>query len=92
MVLLCVGDRKRDSGKILAVRASLPPKDQDTLVPCPACNGSGRRVLRGRRAEYSQAECNWCDGRGSTPGTMVRAFHRWTRIRAYNVARGSCYE
>lgn len=92
MVLLCVGDRKRDSGKILAVRASLPPQDQDTLVPCPACNGSGRRVLRARRTEYSVATCKWCDGMGSAPNTIVRMFHRWTQIRAYNVARGTCYE
>lgn len=87
-----MGDKKRESGRILAVRARLPKTDQITLVPCPACAGSGRRLLRSRRAEYSQAGCRWCDGSGSTPHSLVRMFRRWTRIRAYNVARGSCAE
>lgn len=77
---------------MLAVRARLPKSEQTTLIPCPACSGSGRRLANSRVAEYRVVHCRWCDGSGSTPSMIVFLFRRWMQIRAYNVARGSCYD
>lgn len=63
--------------------------ERDTLLPCPACDGGGvHRFDDGTR--YRARICRWCDGTGSVPAAVYVMFRRWMRIRAWNVASGTC--
>lgn len=84
-----MGKRKSDSSDRLRIRAARPVAERETLIPCPACDGSAvHRYDDGWR--YRVRVCRWCDGVGATNGEVYKMFRRWRRIRAWNIARGTC--
>jgi len=78
-----------DSQRRLALRRQLPVENRDTLMPCPACSGEGKRLVEvyGR---YRQMPCRWCQGNGAVPLIITAAWARWQRIKMTNKIAGRC--
>lgn len=55
--------------------------ERGTLIPCPACDGSGLIRLdtdpEGR--SYRMFGCPWCNGRGTTTSEMIRLYRLFQR-------------
>lgn len=86
-----MGYHKRKSDHRLKLRLERPTEDRVTLLPCPACDGSGRRILE-LEGRYRMKPCRWCHGSGAVEHGMIRLFSRWRGILAWNRARGTCPE
>ncbi len=78
-----------DSQRRLALRAKLPTKDRDTLLPCLACNGEGQHLTE-KNGSYRQSRCRWCQGIGAVGALMIAAWNRWQRIKLANKLAGRC--
>ncbi len=69
--------RKESSDRLLAA-----PREQSTLLPCPACKESGKIIIE-TETSYSQQICKWCNGLGGLTKRLFKAYHRAERI--YNL-------
>jgi DnaJ-class molecular chaperone len=81
--------RISDSKKNMLARAALPRDRQETLMPCPACEGTGQKTVE-IDYKYKMLPCRWCDGRGAVPRSVFAVFERWQRIRLVNRLTGRC--
>jgi DnaJ-class molecular chaperone len=56
-------------------------EDRGTLIPCPACDGSGlvRLDTDDTGQSYRMYGCPWCDGRGSTTSHMIKLYREFQR-------------
>jgi len=84
-----MGKLRSDSERIRRARLKLNVDDRDTLLPCPACNGEGKRLVE-TKGRYRQWSCSWCNGTGATGALMVKAFRRWLGIANWNRLRNPC--
>ena len=71
-------------------RANIPRQDRDTMVFCPACQGSRSILTELPDGRYKTRICRWCNGTGSVDKLMFTVFKRWLRILNYNRLRGKC--
>jgi len=78
-----------DSKKNMLARAGLPRERQETLIPCPVCEGLGKQLAESD-GRYRQKPCRWCEGRGFVPALIFKLFTRWQRIRLVNRLAGRC--
>lgn len=85
-----MGTWRRRSSAGLKLRLSKPPKERETLSPCPACGGSGVCLLQPTAGSYRQVQCRWCEARGYVDSAMLSAHARWLRILRWNRAVGAC--
>jgi len=52
--------------------------EEDTLLTCPACDGSKlTRVDIDDAGSYQMFSCPWCDGRGVTSTQMVALYRTY---------------
>lgn len=72
------------------MRALRPTEEQDTLVPCPVCAAQKTVLRENRQGRYQMIACRWCQGVGSVPPFMFRAYQRWTRIHHFGRMSGRC--
>jgi hypothetical protein len=80
----------RQSVARLRLRALLAADKQETLLPCPACNGKKQVFKEFPGGRYQMHACRWCDGTGSVDTVMMRVFLRWRRIWQINTLGGRC--
>ena len=59
-------------------RRKLPGGDQDTMLPCPTCDGSGSRVLS-EGSNYRVTSCPWCDGSGVVTSNLIALYRRFLK-------------
>jgi hypothetical protein len=85
-----MGTRRRESSSRAIQRTSLPPDDRPTLIPCPVCEGQGKRLIETQDGRYRANTCRWCDGKCFIDQEMHRMFRRWLRIYNHNNLRGLC--
>ena len=84
-----MGSQKRRSSDRLQIRASMPPMERETLLPCPACGGDGKQLTE-TVGTYRMAPCRWCDGKGAVEAKLIAMFRRWLRIKHVNRKAGRC--
>jgi hypothetical protein len=60
-------------------RTEQPADQRETLVPCPACGGDGKRIVDDDGSTYRIVGCPWCDGSGSTDSFMIKLFNEMNR-------------
>lgn len=60
-------------------RFKIPPREQSTLLPCPACKESGF-IIQETATTYKQIKCKWCQGIGGVMKKMFEAYKRAERI------------
>lgn len=71
-----MGNIRRKSSQ----RIYLDKEDQDTLVPCPCCHGTGRIVVYDDGRTYRTKMCRWCDTSGGVTRDILRC---WNRLRRW---------
>jgi hypothetical protein len=59
-------------------RRKLPGGDQDTMLPCPPCDGTGLRTLTGGQ-NYRAFGCPWCDGSGVVTSNLIALYRRFQK-------------
>ncbi len=84
-----MGNQRRRSSDRLKLRSLTPRPEQDTLKPCPACAGEGRRVQEAG-GKYKTGPCRWCEGIGSVDNKIMDMFEHWRRILKVNREAGRC--
>ena len=60
-------------------RLALPKDDQDTLIPCPCCHGTGNVILFDDGHTYRTKMCKWCGSSGAVNYHTVKAWNRLQR-------------
>ena len=64
--------------KKLDERKKLDVDHRDTLLPCPACEGSGKLVDKDD-VIYLEKLCPWCDGNGHTDRSIIAIYREYIR-------------
>jgi len=85
-----MGSKREQSSQRLLLRSTLPDQDQETLIPCPACDGQGYQSRERPGVSYAVIACPWCETKGLIDHTMRRVFLRWLRIYNVNRLYGRC--
>lgn len=85
-----MGSKRKQSSQRLRLRSALPNQDQETLIPCPACNGQGYQSHERKMVSYAMIACPWCETKGLIDHIMRRLFLRWLRIYNVNRLYGRC--
>lgn len=87
-----MGETRKSSKQIRAVRAEIPVDENPTWPSCPACHGTGARpTIETRGGRYRGGRCRWCEGTGAIePTKMLHALGRWNRIYNRNRSAGLC--
>lgn len=58
----------------------IPKEDQDTLVTCPCCKGTGKIILYDDGKIYRTKMCRWCDSSGGVNYNTLRCWSRLQRL------------
>jgi DnaJ-class molecular chaperone len=73
-------------------RVRVPSTERETLLPCPACEGSGLKPLETEDGQYRVVKCRWCQGNAVVDKTVYLLFRRWIRIYNHNRILGGCHK
>lgn len=79
-----MGSQRSQSERRRATRLSLGPSDRPTLLPCPACTGTGRHTIEIPGGRYKGKDCVWCGASGSIDHFVMRLWVRWLKLRNVN--------
>lgn len=74
-----MGNIRRKSSQ----RIYLPKEEQDTLVPCPCCKGTGKIIIYDDGRTYRTKRCRWCDTSGGVTRDILRCWNRLQRWIIY---------
>lgn len=77
-----LGMKRSKSADRLRLLLAQPRERQPTLLPCPACDSSGRILKEGPKGRYLLHICRWCDGIGAVDTKIQWIWCRWLRIAA----------
>ncbi len=73
-----MGTKRKESQIRRLVRLTKAFAERETLLPCPACDRSGFKLVESAET-YRRVSCNWCE-EGLTDIQTVSMFARWERI------------
>lgn len=59
-------------------RKKLPGGDQETLLPCPACDGTGTKTISSG-LRYRIVGCPWCDDTGVVTSNLIAVYRRFLK-------------
>lgn len=59
-------------------RKQLQSGDQETLLPCPPCEGSGLKTLASG-PNYHIVGCPWCDGTGVVTSNLIALYRKFLK-------------
>lgn len=82
-----MGTKRRQSSDRALQRVSVPSQERETLLPCPACEGAGKRLTEKDDGTYSMLRCVWCESNGFVDHSMFKMYRRWQRILGFNRER-----
>lgn len=69
---------------------NLPKQDQETMVICNYCNGSGKIIIEDDGRIYRSRICPFCMGSGAVTKDIYRACSRWLGILHHHQSKGLC--
>lgn len=65
-------------------------EDRETLLPCPACGGEGKKLVERAAGLYKTVKCRWCQMAGVVDKNTMAMFSRWLRLYNVNRLAGRC--
>ncbi len=80
--------RSRSQTK-MRIRNILHTDERETLTSCPACEGSGKRLVETAQ-KYMAVSCRWCEGNAVVNIDIFRLHQRWLRIKLIHKLAGHC--
>lgn len=71
-------------------RLTLPRAEQDTMVACNYCNGTGKIIIEDDGRLYRSRICPFCGSSGAVTREIYQACARWIRIIKHYQRKGLC--